>query len=85
MNHHRVITPALDAETIALVEAFAAARGMTSEAYAAEAIRRAVESETDLDELVAAGKRSIARGGWIAQDNVMASLRTWRETRARPL
>ena len=84
MNRHRAIIPSLDAETIALVDALAAARGISSEDFAAEAIRRVAERETDLAAFVKVGADQIARGEYVEHDVMLANLRRWRETRIRP-
>lgn len=84
MNRHRVITPALDAETIALVDSLAAARGMTSEDFAAEAIRRVATGEADRAAFVKRGTAALARGDVVEHDAFVANLQAWRETRTRP-
>jgi predicted transcriptional regulator len=74
MNEHRRITTALDAETIALVEEVARKRGLSSDAYAAEAIRRVVESDADFDAFVQVGLNEAARGEVVPHEEVMAEL-----------
>lgn len=74
MNEHRSITAPLDADTIALVEELAAARGMSRDGFAAEAIRRVAESEADFRAFIQAGVDEADRGELEPHDEVMAEL-----------
>lgn len=74
MNELRRITAALDDETAALVARQAEERGLSVEDYAGEALRRMVESRSDLDALIRVGKEQAARGQVVAHDEVMAEL-----------
>ena len=64
----------IDAETMAIVDRVAQRRGMSSQAFAAQAIRRAAESDDDFDAFIQAGVDSLDRGEGIAHDQVMAEL-----------
>ncbi|MDO7841683.1 CopG family transcriptional regulator [Sphingomonas immobilis] len=81
MNAHSGITAALDADTRAMLDRVAAERGMSPEAYAAEAIRRAAESDTDFRAFVQAGIDSADRGELTPHGEVFASLRQRRQSR----
>ena len=74
MNEHRAISAALDADTIALVDELAAARGISRDAFAAEAIRRVAESEADFRAFIQAGIDDADRGNVVPHDAVMAEL-----------
>ncbi|MEH3045659.1 hypothetical protein [Sphingomonas adhaesiva] len=84
MNAPVSITAPLDAATLALVEELAAARGMSRDAFAAEAIRRVAESEADLAAFVRVGEEQIRRGDYVEHDTLLANLRRWRDSRVRP-
>ncbi len=84
MNKPVSITTEVDAETLAMVERLAVARGISREAFAAEAIRRAAEGEADFTAFLQAGVDSILTGDYREHDDFMSDLRTWRETRVRP-
>ena len=74
MNAHSAITTALDADTRALVERVAAGRGITTAEYAAEAIRRAAESDADFQAFVQVGIDAADRGDMVPHEEVMAEL-----------
>jgi len=59
---------------MAIVDRVARRRGMSSQAFAAEAIRRAAESDDDFDAFIQAGVDALDRGEGIAHDQVMAEL-----------
>jgi predicted transcriptional regulator len=84
MNKIAKITADLDAATRAVVHDLALARGITDEAFAADAIRRVAESESDFDAFLKKGEDEIARGDFVEHDVLIANLRRWRETRTRP-
>lgn len=84
MNAPTSITAPLDAATLALVEELAAARGMSRDAFAAEAIRRVAESEADFAAFLKVGEDQIARGEYVEHDTLLANLRRWRDSRVRP-
>ncbi|WP_293872577.1 MULTISPECIES: hypothetical protein [unclassified Sphingomonas] len=64
----------IDAETMALVDRVARRRGMSSQAFAAQAIRRAAESDDDFDAFIQVGVDSLDRGEGIPHEQVMAEL-----------
>jgi predicted transcriptional regulator len=68
------LTPLLDAETRAMVDTLAQRRGVTPEAFAAEAIRRVAESDTDFWAFVQVGVDAIDRGDVVPHEQVMAEL-----------
>ncbi|MGR6328922.1 hypothetical protein ACU5AX_07645 [Sphingomonas sp. XXL09] len=68
------ITTEIDAETMAMVERVASRRGMTGPEFAAEAIRRAAETDDDFDAFIQAGIDSLDRGEGIPHEEVMAEL-----------
>ena len=74
MNAPTRIVTALDAETYAMVERLADAQGRSAEDFAAEAIRRVAETETDYDAFLQAGADSLDRGEGVPHDLVMAKL-----------
>lgn len=84
MNKPVSITTEVDVETLAMVERVAIARGISREAFAAEAIRRAAESDTDFAAFLQAGEDSVGRGDYREHDDFIADLRMWRKTRVRP-
>lgn len=83
MNAHRALRPELGEETLALVERLAAARGMSRDDFAAEAIRRVAESEADFAAFLQVGADQIARGEFVAHDEVMDELSEMIERRRR--
>lgn len=74
MNEHRALTAALDDATMNLVEELARDRGITREAYAAEAIQRIAESEADYRAFIQVGIDQADRGELIPHEDVMAEL-----------
>ena len=84
MNEHRSITAPLDEVTLQLVTELAAARGMSREAFAAEAVRRVAETEADLAAFLRPGAEQIARGDFVEHEAFVADLTHWHEHRARP-
>lgn len=84
MNKPATITAEIGTDTLAIVDKLARARGISSAEFAAEAIRRLAESDSDIIAFVKLGEASIARGDYVEHEDFMAQLRTWRETRIRP-
>ena len=74
MNAFTPITAELDAATMAIVDSLAAAKGMTGPQFAAEAIRRVVESEADYRAFIQVGIDAADRGDVVPHDQVMAEL-----------
>lgn len=74
MNAHLAITAPLDADTRAMVDRVAARKGMSSAEYAAEAIRRVAESDSDFDAFLQVGIDAADRGDIIPHEDVMAEL-----------
>ncbi|MES2336974.1 MAG: hypothetical protein V4537_02620 [Pseudomonadota bacterium] len=74
MNAPAKITASLDAQTFALVEKLAGAEGRSAEAFAAEAIRRVAESESDYRAFLQAGLDAIDRGDVVPHEDVMSML-----------
>ncbi|MBY9064552.1 CopG family transcriptional regulator [Sphingomonas yunnanensis] len=70
----RAITAELDDATVALVDSIAAARGITSAAFAAAAIRDAVAREAAADAFVQLGIDQVERGETVDHDEVMRAL-----------
>ena len=68
------ITTEVDADTMALVDSVALRRGMSSREFAAQAIRRAAESDADFDSFIQAGIDSLDRGEGVPHEQVMAEL-----------
>lgn len=68
------ISTEVDAETMALVDRVAHRRGMTSGEFAAQAIRRAAESDADFDAFLQAGIDAADRGDMVPHEQVMAEL-----------
>jgi predicted transcriptional regulator len=66
------ITARVSAETLSLVDRVAIARGLTREAFAAEAIRR--ESEADFWAFVQVGIDAANRGEFVPHEEVMVEL-----------
>lgn len=81
MNAPAKITASLDAETLALVDRLALARGISGAEFAAEAIRRVAESEADYAAFVQVGIDELDRGEGIPHEQVMAELDTMIEQR----
>lgn len=82
MSKTSVITTRLDDETLALVDRLAASQGRSRAWFAAEAIRRVAENESDFLAFVQAGIESADRGELTPQDRVFADLRQRRLQRA---
>lgn len=86
MNHpasfSRSVTIDLDDETAARVAKAAAAQGITGAAFAAEAIRRVIESEDDLLAFIQVGIDAADRGALTPQATVFENLRRRRQQRA---
>jgi predicted transcriptional regulator len=74
MNKPVFIMAPIDAETLALVEQLAEARGRSVEDYVAEAVRRVAESEADFRAFVQVGIDQADRGELIPHEEVMAEL-----------
>jgi predicted transcriptional regulator len=70
----RAITAELDDVTVALVDSIAAARGITSVASAASAIRGAVAREAAADGFVQIEIDQVERGETVNHDEVMRAL-----------
>jgi predicted transcriptional regulator len=68
------ITATLDAETLAMVDRVSQVRGLSAADFAAEAIRRVAESETDFQAFVQVGVDAADRGDLIPHEQVMAEL-----------
>ena len=66
------ITVPLDADMLAPVDAAAKARGITREAFAAEAIRRVVERDAEFAAFVQEGLDDADRGNAIGQEGMEA-------------
>lgn len=64
----------VDAETRVMLDRIAAERGITSSAYAAEAIRRVVESDDDFRAFLQVGIDAADRGDVVSHEEVMAEL-----------
>ncbi|MFN3434518.1 MAG: hypothetical protein ACK4ZY_08965 [Sphingomonas sp.] len=64
----------VDAETMAILDRVARRRGMSSEAFAAEAIRRAAESDDDFDAFIQVGIDAADRGDVVSHEEVVAEL-----------
>ncbi|OYY76661.1 MAG: hypothetical protein B7Y43_14090 [Sphingomonas sp. 28-62-20] len=74
MKNEAAITASVDAETLALVDRLALAKGMTGAQYAAEAIRRVAESDDDLHAFIQVGIDAADRGEFVSHEEVMAEL-----------
>ena len=78
MNHPAPVSSTLaveiDATTLAMVERLAEGRGMSSAAFAAEAIRRVAESDADFEAFIQVGIDAADRGELIPHEVVMAEL-----------
>jgi predicted transcriptional regulator len=82
MGKTSVLTTRLDEETLALVDRVAASQGRSRAWFAAEAIRRVAESESDFLAFVQAGIDSADRGELTPQSEVFANLRRRRQQRS---
>lgn len=74
MDKPTSITTELDAETLALVEQVAAWQGRSVAAFAAEAIQRVAETETDYRAFLQEGIDAADRGEVVPHAQVMAEL-----------
>jgi predicted transcriptional regulator len=74
MNKPASITAQIDGETMALIEQLARARGGSVQDFAAEAIQRVAESETDLRAFIQVGIDAADRGALVPHEQVMAEL-----------
>lgn len=74
MSEHGTLIADLDAATMTLVEEAARARGITREAFAAEAIQRVAESDADFRAFIQVGIDQADRGELIPHEEVMAEL-----------
>ena len=72
MNALTPITAELDAATLKLVEDLAPARGITSAAFAAEAIQRVAEDEADERAFVQVGIDAANRRELVSQEEMEA-------------
>lgn len=68
------IATEVDVETRVMLDRIAAERGMTSSAYAAEAIRRVVETDDDFRAFIQVGIDAANRGDFVPHEEVMAEL-----------
>lgn len=82
MGENLPITASVDAETLALVDRLALARGISRAEFATEAIRRAAEEDADFWTFVQIGIDAADRGELIPQDQVFADLKRRRAQRA---
>lgn len=69
------IATEIDLETFALVDRVAQRRGISSRAFAAEAIRRAAETDDDFHAFVQVGIDAIERGEVISHEEMMTAHR----------
>jgi predicted transcriptional regulator len=74
MNARAKIVAELDADTKALVDRLASARGISGTDYVSEAVRRVAETEADFDAFIQVGIDQADRGELIAHEDVMAML-----------
>ena len=68
------ISTEIDTETMVLVDRVAQRRGISSRQFAAEAIRRAAESDDDFDAFIQVGLDAIERGEVVSHEQVMVEL-----------
>jgi len=78
----RSVTVDLDTETAARVAKAAAEQGITEAEFAAEAIRRDVQSDADLLAFIQVGIDAADRGALTPQADVFENLRRRRQQRA---
>ncbi|MEN2786058.1 CopG family ribbon-helix-helix protein [Sphingomonas qilianensis] len=80
MNHpapvSSTITAEIDTATLTLLEQASERRGISPAEFAAQAIRRAAESDADFDAFIQVGIDAIERGDVVPHDQVMAELDT---------
>jgi predicted transcriptional regulator len=74
MGHQTSITAQVSGETLDLVDRLALARGLSREAYAAEAIRQVSTKEAEFLAFVQVGVDAADRGDVVSQDEVEAWL-----------
>jgi predicted transcriptional regulator len=74
MDHPASITAHLDQDTVALVERLSAARGISSDAFAVDVIRRAAEQAAEFDAFVQVGIDAADRGDFVPHEEVMREL-----------
>jgi predicted transcriptional regulator len=74
MGDSRSLTVDVDDETMAIIARVAERRGVSSRHFAAEAIRRAAESDDDLDAFIQVGIDAISRGDVVPHEDVMTEL-----------
>jgi predicted transcriptional regulator len=74
MATRQMINAEIDSETMALVDSVAQRRGISSSEFAAQAIRRAAETDADFDAFIQAGIDAADRGDVVPHEEVMAEL-----------
>ncbi len=74
MSKTSVVTARLDAETLALVDKVAKAKGRSRAWFAADAIRRVAEHEAEFLAFVQVGIDAADRGELVPHEQVMAEL-----------
>lgn len=74
MSKTSVVTLRLDDETIAQMDKLAKAQGRSRAWYAAQAVRRVVDSEADFAAFIQVGIDAADRGDVIPHEEVMAEL-----------
>ena len=74
MNAPARIIAEVDAETLAIVDRLASARGISGADFVSEAVRRVAESEADFAAFIQEGIDSADRGELIDQADVVAEL-----------
>jgi predicted transcriptional regulator len=74
MGDETSITARVSEETLGLVDRLALARGLSREAYAAEAIRQVCAEEAELLAFIQVGIDAADRGDVVAHEDVMAEL-----------
>ncbi|RSV44834.1 CopG family transcriptional regulator [Sphingomonas sp. ABOLE] len=74
MNKRARITAELSAETLAMVEEIAAWQGRSAAEFAAEAIQRVAETESDYRAFIQEGLDAADRGDVVPHAQVMAEL-----------
>ncbi len=74
MGKTAVITARLDAQTLEMVDILAKAQGRSRSWFAAQAIQRVAESETDLRAFIQEGIDAIERGDVVPHEEVMREL-----------
>lgn len=68
------IVAEVDETTLALVDRVAGRRGISNREFAAEAVRRAAESDDDFDSFIQAGVDALERGDIVPHQQVVAEL-----------